>query len=344
MQYLKTQSILFLYGLFDSIQFMKGIRRYAFDVKEKHCMDIQKYLKQAIEFAGIKLAIVFIIDLFVYLLGLLSIPKPIILLIQIIPILLYLENNIRQLVYVGKITQTAIQYETNVKQNRQFFIYNLKRDNNVGFSTIIDQIKLTLQALLFSFLLLLQTSLFDILVVILPENTLISLIIKHVDYLLYAVYITTGYISLKIPYQDHLPYYLHTYIGYLIGYSVILSYFLNVYFSFPKLGIIFSILSPICLMREFQIDAPLITEIEEKSFRENFDLLIKNFLGEEGIPRTSYEHHLKMAENDKVYKTKLRKTIGWFTLARGLRPYVINPLNKAIIIFMKIYNSLLGIV
>ncbi|CAD8100752.1 unnamed protein product [Paramecium sonneborni] len=343
MKYIKTQSILFLYGLFDSIKFMKGIRWYALDPQEKCCIEIKRYLKQAIEFASIKLAIIFLIDLLVYFLSLLSFPKLILLLIQIIPVLLYLENNIRQLVYVGKITQTAIQYETNVKQNRQFFIYNLKRDNNVGFSTIIDQIKLTLQALLFSLLLLLQTSLFDILVIILPENTIISLIIKHVDYLLYAVYITTGYISLKIPYQDHLPYYLHIYIGYLIGYSVILSYFLNVYFSFPKLGIVFSILSPICLLREFQIDAPLITEIEEKSFSENIDILIKNFLGEEGIPRISYEQHLKMAENDKLYKTKLRKTIGWFTLARGLRPYVINPLNKAIILFMKVYNSLIGI-
>ncbi|CAK88738.1 unnamed protein product (macronuclear) [Paramecium tetraurelia] len=344
MQYIKTQSILFLYGLFDSIQFMKGLRRYAFDKQDKYCIEIQKYLKQAIQFAAKKLATIIFIDFIVYLLSLLSIPKLFLMLIQIISVVFYLENNIRQLVYVGKITQTAIQYETNVKQNRQFLIYNLKRDNNVGFSTLIDQVKLTLQALLFSFLLLLQTSLFDILVIILPENTLIQLIIKHLDYLLYAVFITTGYLSLKIPYQDHLPYYLHTYIGYLIGYSVILSYFLNVYFSFPKLGIVFSILSPICLLREFQIDAPLITEIEEKSFRENLGILIKNFLGEEVISRTSYEHHLKMAENDKEYKLKLRKTIGWFTLARGLRPYVINPLNKAIIIFMKTYNSLIGVV
>lgn len=58
---------------------MKGIRRYAFDTKEKHCIEIQKYLKQAIEFAGIKLAIVFIIDLFIYFLEILSIPKVILL-------------------------------------------------------------------------------------------------------------------------------------------------------------------------------------------------------------------------------------------------------------------------
>lgn len=70
---------------------------------------------------------------------------------------------------------------------------------------------------------------------------------------------------------------------------------------------------------------------------------MKEFLGEEGLPRTSYEHHLKEAEGNKEYKIKLRKTIGWFTLAKGVRPYVINPLNKAIIICIKVYNSLIGI-
>ncbi|CAD8197447.1 unnamed protein product [Paramecium octaurelia] len=280
MQYIKTQLILFLYGLFDSIQFMKGLRRYANDKQDKYRIEIQKYLKQAIQFAAKKLAIVVFIDLFLYLLSLISIPKLFLMLIQIISFVFYFENNIRQLVYVGKITQTAIQYETNVKQNRQFFIYNLKRDSNVGFSTLIIKKYINL-----------------------VDN-------QTLDYLLYAVYIyrvTTGYLSLKIPYQDHLPYYLHTYIGYLIGYSVILSYFLNVYFSFPKLCIVFSILSPICLLREFQIYAPLITEVEKKSFY--LDILIKNFLGEEGISRTSYEHHLKMAENDKEYKLKEEKQL-----------------------------------
>ncbi|CAD8197443.1 unnamed protein product [Paramecium octaurelia] len=41
----------------------------------------------------------------------------------------------------------------------------------------------------------------------------------------------------------------------------------------------------------------------------DLDILIKNFLGEEGISRTSYEHHLKMAENDKEYKLKEEKQL-----------------------------------
>ncbi|CAD8053520.1 unnamed protein product [Paramecium primaurelia] len=60
----------------------------------------------------------------------------------------------------------------------------------------------------------------------------------------------------------------------------------------------------------FQIDAPLNTEIENKSLYENIEILIKDFLGEEEISKTSYEHYLKMTENDKVYKTKLTKIIG----------------------------------
>lgn len=72
------------------------------------------------------------------------------------------------------------------------------------------------------------------------------------------------------------------------------------------------------------------------------NLLVNDFLGEEGILRTSYEHHLKLAENDKNYKAKSKKTIGWFTLAKGVRPYVINPLNNAIVLCLKIYNSLIG--
>ncbi|CAD8170157.1 unnamed protein product [Paramecium pentaurelia] len=157
-----------------------------------------------------------------------------------------------------QITQTKIQYEKNLKQNRKILIYNLKRDNNLGFSTKIYLIELTLQALLFSVLLLLQISLFDILVIILPENTSIQLIIKHKYYKFYQATVKTGCLLLKIPYSDHLPYYL-------IGYSVILSYFLNIYFSFPNLDIVYSILSPIFLLREFQIDATLIIEIEDKS-------------------------------------------------------------------------------
>ena len=51
---------------------------------------------------------------------------------------------------------------------------------------------------------------------------------------------------------------------------------------------------------------------------------------------------MKLAENDKNYKAKSKKTIGWFTLAKGVRPYVINPLNNAIVLCLKIYNSLIG--
>lgn len=148
----------------------------------------------------------------------------------------------------------------------------MQESDKKGFKTLVDQLKMTVNALIFSFLLLIQTSIIDLLVILFPNVPLFSFFLAQVDYLLYAVYITVGYYSLKIPYKEHLPFYFHQYFGYFVGYSVIVSYILNLLFVFPKLGIVFSIFAPICMLRAFEVDPPVKDVLELYSFKQS-----KNF-------------------------------------------------------------------
>lgn len=148
-------------------------------------------------------------------------------------------------------------------------IYEIAAQEKKGSSTFVVQLKNILMALLFSMLLLVQTSVLDILYMLYPSVPYLSKILKHLDFLFYSVYLTTGYYSLKLPYREHLPYFFHQYIGYMMGYSLFLSYILNMNFTYPFLGLIFSLVAPAYLLQAFYLDPPYIGDINEKSLTQS---------------------------------------------------------------------------
>lgn len=71
-------------------------------------------------------------------------------------------------------------------------------------------------------------------------------------------------------------------------------------------------------------------------------MMVEDFY-ENNVDRQSFISHLKNYHSqDTTYKRRSKTTIGWFSLAKGIRPYVIYPLNNLILKFMKLYSALIG--
>lgn len=98
----------------------------------------------------------------------------------------------------------------------------------------------------------------DVIVLLLPDILLIKIVITAISYMLYSVYISVGLYSLKIPYQDHLPYYFHLNIGYLAGLSLIASVVLLRFTVFPYLGVGLALVTPFLQLLAMVNDPPQI--------------------------------------------------------------------------------------
>lgn len=178
-------------------------------------------------------------------------------------LMLYVENILRQVIYISWIVENALVVETEVNKETSYYVYSLK-DKKLESASVFDQINFALRALLFSLILLLQTVVIDVLYVAVPISP-----IFHVDNFFYSVYLSVGFLALKIPYQDHLPYYFHSNIAYLGGYSMLLTYILNSYFAFPYLGVLLSILTPFFVLAAFYTDPPDTTAYHLRSFQQS---------------------------------------------------------------------------
>jgi hypothetical protein len=145
------------------------------------------------------------------------------------------------------------------------------------------------------------------------------------------VYISVGLYSLKIPYQDHLPYYFHQNIAYLSGLSFIQSAIVLNYAAFPYLGCIIALLAPFYQLQVMRHDPPFLGQPP-----------IQDTTKGTSINRNSYKYHLYYFNKDATYKQQSENMIGWFSVPKFLRPYfmtLVRPTIKAIQLVMKpIFN------
>ncbi|KAM3137547.1 hypothetical protein pb186bvf_010337 [Paramecium bursaria] len=338
---MKRQLLLLVSGLSDSVQVYKAINRYSGSEYKptEETNSIINNLYQLLQFSIKQLLSVYVIEILIDFFGLVIlkiIAYPLI-------ILYFIENNVRSLIHISQITSNVQKFESD-QQNRQYLIRQLQQARpGSGLANIIQDLKLTMQALIFSMILLIQTSILDILVLVVPDESILKFVLLNLDFIFYAVYISVGYYSLKTPYSEDFPYFLHIYFGYWVGYSLILSYFLNLMFTFPKLGIVFSIFQPYFLIRCFQIDPPERGQFDNVTLKEGVLMIWEDILGNKELDRSSYEVHLRAfnaQQND--YRKEARKSIGWFTIAKNIRPLIIEPLSKLFQTFMRIYYSIMS--
>lgn len=208
--------------------------------------------------------------------------------------------------YIQKITTLAVKIEVDIKENNEYLIYVVEGFQNTMI--FFEKVNLIIKALLFSIILLVQTSVLDIVILLIPGGQIKGLVIVT-SWFLYSVYISVGLYSLKIVYQNHLPYYFHRNIAYLGGLFFFWSVVLLNYSGFPYLGLCLSLLTPVYLLQVMRHDPPFYgtppAELEPHTGT---------------LDRRSYRYHIYHINKDRDprYREASQNMRGWFVIPRLL--------------------------